>query len=233
MAIQFRCVGCNQPIEVDDDFANQQAECPYCHRVITVPDGSTLEQRRIAARPSKQADTPELPPRPTTDEARWTNPQDPNHADTPPPPPPQAPLPQSAGDLHVTHRDRPGDAAARSFGNFALISVALVVLLLGYFAFGAIEIVQNSNIQPPQTEEEAKRFQEELQQLVQSAPNAGLLSAAAFGGMFFGLVGFVLGVVSLAKSSLREWRGWVATLLTGGPLLCCCGLTAVGFLLPV
>jgi hypothetical protein len=30
MAIQFFCVACRQPIEVDDNMANQAVTCPYC-----------------------------------------------------------------------------------------------------------------------------------------------------------------------------------------------------------
>ena len=37
MAIQFQCSGCGQPIEVDDEAANQQASCPYCNIIVRVP----------------------------------------------------------------------------------------------------------------------------------------------------------------------------------------------------
>ncbi len=37
MAIQFFCVACKQPIEVDDEFANQAVTCPYCKKVVTTP----------------------------------------------------------------------------------------------------------------------------------------------------------------------------------------------------
>lgn len=40
MAIQFFCVACRQPIEVDDEFANQTVTCPYCRKVVTAPAAS-------------------------------------------------------------------------------------------------------------------------------------------------------------------------------------------------
>ena len=37
MAIQFLCAACRQPIEVDDEAANQVVTCPYCRKVVTAP----------------------------------------------------------------------------------------------------------------------------------------------------------------------------------------------------
>ncbi|TWT41218.1 hypothetical protein RAS1_39120 [Phycisphaerae bacterium RAS1] len=52
MAIQFTCVGCQQPIEVDDEHAGRAAACPYCRHVVTVPQASTLRRDEpVAARP--------------------------------------------------------------------------------------------------------------------------------------------------------------------------------------
>lgn len=52
MAIQFFCVACRQPIEVDDNMANQAVTCPYCRKVVTTPaatDGAILESPPIAS----------------------------------------------------------------------------------------------------------------------------------------------------------------------------------------
>lgn len=54
MAIQFSCVGCEQPIEVDDAFAGKNALCPYCRREVTVPSASTYVPTEILARPAGQ-----------------------------------------------------------------------------------------------------------------------------------------------------------------------------------
>lgn len=37
MPIQFFCPTCRQPIEVDDDVANQAVTCPYCQKAVTAP----------------------------------------------------------------------------------------------------------------------------------------------------------------------------------------------------
>lgn len=37
MPIQYHCPSCGQPIEVDDDAANQPVTCPYCRRISTAP----------------------------------------------------------------------------------------------------------------------------------------------------------------------------------------------------
>lgn len=68
MAIQFKCRECGQAIEVDDELAEQSAECPYCHAVVTVPRESRLEESPPAepapvasatrgARPRAEADS--------------------------------------------------------------------------------------------------------------------------------------------------------------------------------
>lgn len=59
MPIQFQCAGCGQPIEVDDAHAGQAAQCPYCRRVVTVPQETTLAAQPVAARAAG------LPPLPT------------------------------------------------------------------------------------------------------------------------------------------------------------------------
>jgi len=42
MAIQFRCPGCGQPIEVDEVWAQQAVTCPYCRKTVTAPAESTF-----------------------------------------------------------------------------------------------------------------------------------------------------------------------------------------------
>lgn len=53
MPIQFNCASCGQPIEVDDEHAGKVAACPYCQRVVNVPENSTLApQAAPVARPA-------------------------------------------------------------------------------------------------------------------------------------------------------------------------------------
>ena len=49
MAIQFSCPSCRQPIEVDDDWANQEVSCPFCKKVVTAPEDTTLIAKAIPA----------------------------------------------------------------------------------------------------------------------------------------------------------------------------------------
>ncbi len=52
MAIRFQCASCNQPIEVDDEWASRLVSCPFCSKTITAPAQSTLVETAIpAARP--------------------------------------------------------------------------------------------------------------------------------------------------------------------------------------
>jgi len=49
------------------------------------------------------------------------------------------------------------------------------------------------------------------------------LQAAQIGGMFFALVGVVLGVTSLVQSRSSNWRAIVSAVICGLLLLCTCG----------
>lgn len=66
MAIQFFCPACSQPIEVDDDAANQSVTCPYCQKIVTAPAGSDPAVRRVppSARPSEAVAPPPPQDRP-------------------------------------------------------------------------------------------------------------------------------------------------------------------------
>lgn len=64
MPIQFHCPACGQPIEVDDDAANQPVTCPYCRRVSTAP-AATAPNFDAAARPAAGPQgRPVMPSRP-------------------------------------------------------------------------------------------------------------------------------------------------------------------------
>lgn len=53
MSIQFFCSSCGQPIEVDDEHADQTAACPYCDKLVRVPRESTYRpDRDVIARPA-------------------------------------------------------------------------------------------------------------------------------------------------------------------------------------
>lgn len=64
MAIQFQCVSCRQPIEVDDEMADQAVTCPYCRKVVTAPSQSerSIVSGASEARPAQEAFGPTGPP---------------------------------------------------------------------------------------------------------------------------------------------------------------------------
>lgn len=70
MAIRFQCGACDQPIEVDDEWAGKPVLCPYCRKAITAPTASTLaaEMRIGEASPVRDQNPPVWPspaPQPT------------------------------------------------------------------------------------------------------------------------------------------------------------------------
>lgn len=44
MVIQFQCIACGQPIEVDDEWVLKRVACPYCRKTITAPAESELSE---------------------------------------------------------------------------------------------------------------------------------------------------------------------------------------------
>lgn len=51
--ITYPCPSCRRPLEVDDDLANQQAACPHCGAVNTVPQRSARPDGVPVARPAR------------------------------------------------------------------------------------------------------------------------------------------------------------------------------------
>ena len=43
MPIQFACTHCGKPIEVDDEYADRLATCPFCDNVTRVPPRSAVD----------------------------------------------------------------------------------------------------------------------------------------------------------------------------------------------
>ncbi len=206
MAIQFSCTSCEQPIEVDDEYAGQTAACPYCRHLVTVPEQSTYQPRdAISARP---AGPPDSYP---ADEA---SPQDrpPDQGSVPP-----VPLPYHRTEF--TQRQQ----AARTFGNFALvcaaITIALFLVVFGYSMILGARMAAGTMPGPASFEKMA----EELQQ----RPEMPWLQGGQCGMLFFALIGLVLAIVSLTQSRVANWRGWTAAVVCGGLLLGFCALLAL------
>ncbi len=217
MAIQFRCPGCEQPIEVDDEYAGQTAACPYCRRVVTVPVESTLGSEGSA--PARPAEAEPAPPASPVAGERATP------AVTPPPLPPQGPCGEGlhVGPCGPTPRER----AARTYGNYALICTVLLVLLFGAIVgYSAIQMAQEV-MKHPGSQPSPERVQEIQQELTRN----GLVIAANIGTIFFGLAGLVLSIVSLTQGRQGNWRAILSLVICGLAVLCICGgsvVTAAG-----
>jgi len=206
MAIQFRCPGCQQPIEVDDVYAGQTAACPYCHRVVTVPTESSLDAAPVEARPGgAPGPAGSQPPSRPAEESYIT------------PPPPMPP------DLDTGRLPSPRELRARNFGTYALvctvIAVGLIVVTLIYgVKLGMKSGLASRTAQPTQQQMEA--FQKEINQ-------NPWVRGASIGGLFFACAGLALGITSLVQSARGNWRGMVSTIACGLFVLCTCGGTAL------
>jgi hypothetical protein len=201
MAIQFHCPGCSQPIEVDDIHAGQTAACPYCRQVVNVPTESSLGQAPpVSARPTAEVDR------------AW-----PSEAPDSRPPigPPALPPQPPSGELHIGPSITPREQLGHNLGRYALICTVLTVVLFGGgLVYGVLQIAPDLWKNPS-----SRPSEEQLAKLDRNP----WLAAAQFGGMFFALVGVVLGVTSLVQSRSSNWRAIVSVVICGLLLLCTCG----------
>lgn len=241
MAIQFRCAACQQPIEVDDQYANQSAECPYCRKVITVPGISTLaDQPPAAARPSAAmppvappppgALAPHAPPPQSTEGSGASPPPWERPASNPPPPKgwdPSYVPPPAFPSLHVNATNPQKLAAAHTYGNYALVCLLLQAVFVALIAVAMFAAVagQIKNLTPGSqpTTEQMEAVQKEFQ-------NSTLTMVAFVGSCFFAVVGTALSITSLRLSTTSNGRAWLALVFCGAYSVCCCGGQALGYL---
>lgn len=200
MAIQFHCPGCQQPIEVDQEYAGQTAACPYCRRVVSVPLQSTLSPwAAVQARPAGDvaAEGPGVAA---------------ERAGTPLPP------------LPTVHPASMRAAAARVYGRYGLVCAGLVAAMLVVIA-GAYVMRALSKVRPGTTPTQAE-LRQMAEQAIEEMASSGLVVGLRIGAAFFSLVGLALGVTSLAQSRQGNWRGVVSVVVSALGALCAC--TALG-----
>ncbi len=210
MAIQFTCPNCTSPIEVDDEFADKTATCPYCRVVVRVPKESALDARGSAdARPV--APLPGTP----ADGAGPT-------LQTSAPPYPTDYTPLSDPDALARR------ASAISWGNYALISAILAAVLAGVFWITYIVAVFSrapiGGTTATSFDDMMKQSEQIGIQVLQAYP---WLPAALLGSGFFAVVAVALSIVSLRIA--RNWRG-VMSVVVGGILVVCPCLNLVASL---
>lgn len=204
MAIQFRCPGCSQPIEVDDVHAGQAAACPYCQRVVNVPSESTLGREPPGvARGVEGEETPE--------HGAAERPHDVSAPDASPAPP----LP---GGLHVGPAPGPRDQAARTFGNYALICTVIAVLLFAVVFVYSVAVIGQEMMKDPASQPSPERIAEIQEDLLQSSWLQGTQLVIAV----LALIGVILAAVSLKQSPRSNWRAIVSVVICGLFVLCVC-----------
>lgn len=117
----------------------------------------------------------------------------------------------------------PAQRAAQNYGSYALVFTLIGALLLGGAAlFGAVAIMRQYGVTGAASLGPADR--EKIEALAAQYP---WLMPAQCGGVFFALVGLVLGIVSLTRSVAGNWRGVVSTALSALMMLCVCVSSAM------
>lgn len=223
MAIQFACPACQQPIEVDDEWADQTVSCPYCRRVVRAPGQSTLQLGTLA---SAGQGGPAVPPPP------------PDKLDPPPPPPPR-----SYGSADRSEPSGPPLTPQVPVGNpLATWSVVVGVLAWGMFVVGLgilLPIMQDivepilatrpaTKVTPQEAREMNQRMQARFQDVLLNDPVARkhasealllLLAAEACG-----LTGLILGLIGATRRNARKIPAVAGLILSGVFLSAQCGV---------
>ncbi len=221
MAIQFACPACQQPIEVDDEWANQTVSCPYCRRIVRAPAQSTLQfgEVRTASQPGVNG----MARAPGT------------FANSPPPPPPGTyAAPRPAYD--AVGVPLAPDATGGSLGNLALVCgiVAWVIMVVAAAmmvptfrrVLDAVSTTMPSGARVSEREL-TRQLQERMHEYVlkDAATRRSMLSAllAVVVSEVFGLTGLILGIVGMTRSRLRRGTAVAGLVASATFLLGQCG----------
>lgn len=187
MAIQFSCSNCLNPIEVDDQYAEQMATCPYCRTVLKVPSTSTLESEQpISARPVEPSATPQ-----SSFPAGYPQYQEPG--------------------LLVPDPNR--QRRARQWG-YSALALALLTMILGFFYFVSL-MGQGMQSLPEITPE--NQFDPNIQQQFQAAlvrvGNTQTMVIMAFGTIGIALAAIITSVIAMRYQV--TWFAVTALILGG------------------
>ncbi|MCB9865555.1 MAG: hypothetical protein H6816_02825 [Phycisphaerales bacterium] len=185
MAIQFHCVSCGKPIEVDDGWGGRLVQCPYCRDTVTAPAFSAPSSL-AATRSDERASEPDSagatlpPPRPL-----------PGTAPTQAFPAPNASMPGTWGTP-----PEPDLRRGNVLGVVAFI-LALVAALLGIGAvMGAMAAMANAIGQNPKPDEVGKFMEQAMQE---GAPWVVKVSLAMMGGCGLWLAGAICGIIAVFR----------------------------------
>lgn len=212
MAIQFACPACQQPIEVDDEWANQTVSCPYCRRVVRAPGQSTFQLSGVPAASQSGA-------------AAYGTPN--GAFGTVPPPPPEGYAPIGSDRATPAAVSLRG-ARPNSLGAWSVICGLLAIGLM----IGAVTVVTpvirsvlapiattlpaTRALTPQESQAVKQQAQARLEQLVMNDPaiqkRAGGAMLLWVGSEVLALTGLILGIVGSARPNVRK-RGAVAGII--------------------
>lgn len=199
MSIQFVCLSCRQPVEIDDQHAGQQVVCPYCEAVITAPHASNLEPaQRPTARPFPPTEVSSAP-------AFNANPA-----------------------MGYTGGYGPPPLMPNRLGNIALVlallawGLALAQAIIWFSAMTPIFEKAASTSQPNQAEvqKEVEAFVKQFMSDKKYASQRSTLAVLSGLTLLSGLATLILGIIALNKRNARKGTA-IAGLLLLVPLVLC------------
>ncbi|QDV92121.1 hypothetical protein RAS2_32350 [Phycisphaerae bacterium RAS2] len=198
MAIQFFCAACHQPIEVDDDAANQSVTCPYCRKVVTAPFSSDPSVRMPSGGAMREAG-----------------------------PLGAAPQPASGGTLSpLTHgtMGSPLPTGRNTIGWVALVFAILSVICIIATAFVYGSWIASEGIK---TTAELQKRLGEIQASGQAPPSVMTASGMACLGIVAYLTALVTGIIGVVNKKQPRWPAIVAVIVVAGSVLLLCGMTCL------
>lgn len=202
MAIRFACPSCHQPIEVDDNWANQSVGCPYCKKVVTAPAESSWPAGGIhVAEPAGEDWEADSPTSASTRPSQQTP-----YSGYPYPPP----------------------AAGRSTLAWVALILAFVYLgamLIGWYIMGQVALVmiqEQLGSDGVPTMQEQQRAMEEMVTKTGRLPGNAASATAGLVAVLAGVVGVICAIVSLVRSEPLKVVSIPALIVCLSSL--CCGL---------
>lgn len=198
MAIQFFCAACHQPIEVDDDAANQSVTCPYCRKVVTAPFSSDPSVRMPGGERVREAGPLGHAPQPAADGTL-----SPLNYGTPTP---QLP----AG------RNTIGWVA------FVFAILSLICIIATTIVYGSW--IASEGIKTPA---EVQKRLGEVQSSGQAPPALMTASGMACLGVVAYLTALVTGIIGVVNKKQPRWPAIVAVVVVVGSVLLLCGMTCL------
>ncbi len=185
MPIRFACPSCQQPIEIDDQWAGQSVGCPYCKRVIAAPRESVWPAGEVP----------------------MAKPAGPNLA--PPPPPFQAALPEGPGVRPVSARGNSARAGLR------LALLGGLLWLVGFLSVmvSTMRLVMHEAGPQATMEEVNRKAQEFIQQ--GRIETSSFTVAVVLLGLLCALAGLVLGARALIRHEHRRGTAVAACIIGG------------------